>query len=147
MERVPIKQGDSALGLRGGGPPQHGHFTPARVRFISAVADGIGALLEYAMLYDHLEASHNAIQQHQSKLQHAEEFNQRLIAAMPSAVLVVKPDLEVVAANKTCSRILGFRKRVVVGKRIPNVLRMNGIRPIVKAALKSKGAIKEREII
>lgn len=144
---VPIKTGERTLGIMGVGSRQHGHFTPARVRFISAVADGIGALLEYAMLYDHLEGSHNAIQQHQSELQHAEEFNQRLIAAMPSAVLVVKPDLEVVAANKTCSRILGLRKRVVVGKRIPNVLRMNGIRPIVNAALKSKGAIKEREII
>ncbi len=70
-----------------------------------------------------------------------------MIATMPSAVLVVKPDLEVVAANKTCSRILGLRKRIVVGKRIPDISRMNRIRPIVNAALKSKGAIKEREII
>ena len=50
--QLPIKVGDRVLGVLGVHSLEPGHFTPQRVRLLTAVADGIGVLLEQARLYE-----------------------------------------------------------------------------------------------
>jgi len=49
---LPVKAGDRILGLVSIHSLEPDHFTPRRVRLLTAVADGIGVLLELARLYE-----------------------------------------------------------------------------------------------
>ncbi len=74
-------------------------------------------------------------------------FPQCLAKGLPVAVLVVKPDLEVVFANSAFYSTLGLRNRRIEGRNLTKVLQLDGVEHLVSAVLKGNKPLVEREFI
>lgn len=77
----------------------------------------------------------------------SQEFIHRLVEGMPAAVLVLKADLEVVFANAAFYTVLGLSNKRVEGRHLTDVLPLDGVEPLVRAALKANKPLVEREVI
>ena len=96
---------------------------------------------------EELKLSNEALKRQEAELRRTQEFNHRLIASMPTAMVVVKPSLEVVFANRAFYKILGLKTRKIEGKCLTDILHLNDIKPLISATLKSRGSLKGREAI
>ena len=144
---VPLLANDRGIGsfvLRSRRPRA---FGPREQAILEHLATQLGPVVENARLYGRLEASHEEIKRQQAELHQAQRFNQWLIDSMPAAMLVVKPDLEVVFANVAFFRALGLRKRRIEGRRLQDILRLDGLKPLISATAKSRKSFAEREVI
>lgn len=143
----PIKTSGQILGSVTVSSKQANYFTHDRVRLLATIVAELGVLLQSTLLIDRLRQSHAELTQRETDLREAQGYNQRLLASLPNAVVVVDDDLRVLFANKAFYRDLGLRKKSTEGKLLSNIGRLDGIARLAQSAFRSKGSNREKEII
>lgn len=117
------------------------------VEELMLLARQVSGALAYAQLSTAMGASREQLKRRKSETRRAQEFIEGFIASMPTAMVVVKSDLEVVFANRALRRVAGLKKQKIEGKRLPEVLPLDGVESLVSAVLRSQNSVKEQEVI
>ena len=100
-----------------------------------------------ARLRTHMEGVGTGIDSQVVEMRRAQEFDQRVIADMPVAMMVITPDLEVIYANRACLKALGLGHRGIGDRPLTeDVSNLDGIRALVSETMMSRTSVREREV-
>ena len=143
----PIKASGQVLGSVAVSSKEVNYFSDDRVRLLGAIVSELGVLLESTLLIGRLQQSHAELTQREADLQEAQRYNQRLVASLPNAVVVVDDDLRMVSANKAFFRDLGLPKRSTEGKLLSDIAHLDGIARLAQSVFRSKSSTRQKEII
>ena len=114
------------------------HFTADRVRLLTAIADGLGVLLENARLQEETET--RALE-----VERLSEFNRQIIDSTPAALAVVRGSERVlVSANRSYRKIFANGAISIEGRPITETLAMDGLDHIMRECME-RGHVTENE--
>ncbi len=115
----PIKIGaDQPLGVVNVGSHEKDHFTPERIRLLTAVTDGIGALLENARLYQQTITELEQRQRAEEALRESEARFRQLYDEAPVGYHEVDAEGRINRVNRTELEMLGYTADEMLGRRI-----------------------------
>ena len=108
------------------------HFTPERVKFLTAIVDGIGVLLENARLLEGVRES--------------EERYRNLFEESRDAIFVIAADCKVMAANQAALELFGFEMQDAVGSEIIDRIVDPGDLERFRRAIDQSGSVRDFEV-
>ncbi|MBC8282031.1 MAG: GAF domain-containing protein, partial [Chloroflexi bacterium] len=116
------------------------HFTDNRVQVLTAISDGFGVLLENARLYE--EARKRA-----REIQRLNDYSNRILDSNPLAMAVITgSDRQVESVNRSFCELWGVSQREVAGRRISQVLPLDGLDQIITESLLSNPEDRQKEM-
>ena len=114
------------------------HFTADRVRLLTAIADGLGVLLENARLQEETET--RALE-----VERLSEFNTQIIDSTPAALAVVRGSERVlVSANRSYRKTFANGAISIEGRPITETLAVDGLDHIMRECVE-RGHVTENE--
>jgi PAS domain S-box-containing protein len=115
----PIKiGGDQPLGVVNVGSHEKDHFTPERIRLLTAVTDGTGSLLENARLYQQTITELEQRQRAEEALRESEARCRQLYDEAPVGYHEVDAEGRINRVNRTELEMLGYTSDEMLGRRI-----------------------------
>ena len=108
------------------------HFTPERVKFLAAIVDGMGALLENARLLEGVRES--------------EERYRNLFEEFRDAIFVISADCKVMAANQAALELFGFEMQDAVGSEVIDRIVDPGDLERFRRAIDQSGSVRDFEV-
>jgi PAS domain S-box-containing protein len=129
---LPVRSGGAIVGTLGFNSASLGHFTPERVRLLSAIADGMGALLENARLTEAVRES--------------ERKYRSLFEQSRDAIFISTQDGKVVDVNQACLELFGYTRSEALDLDVRDVYVDPAQAEVFQRELHEKGSIKDFEV-
>ena len=109
---------DQPLGVVNVGSLEKDHFTPERIRLLTAVTDGIGSLLENARLYQQTITELEQRQRAEEALRESEARFRQLYDEAPVGYSEIDSEGRINRINRTGLEMLGYSADEMLGRRI-----------------------------
>ena len=127
-----LKSGDRLIGTVQVSSKQLDHFTPERVKFLTAIVDGMGVLLENARLLEGVRES--------------EERYRNLFEESRDAIFVIAADCKVMAANQAAVELFGFEMQDAGGSEVIDRFVDPGDPERFRRAIDQSGSVRDFEV-
>jgi PAS domain S-box-containing protein len=123
MVTLPIKTGsDQILAVVNVLSQADNHFTPERVRLLTAVAEGIGTLMENARLYQQISSELEQRQEAEKALRDSEETTRLIVETAYDAFIAIDAQGLITAWNPQAETTFGWPAADVIGQPLADLI-------------------------
>ena len=123
MVTLPINSGsDQTLAVVNVLSREDDHFTPERVRLLTAVADGIGTLMENARLYQQISYELEQRQDAEKALKDSEEKTRLIVETAYDAFIAIDDQGLISAWNQQAETTFGWPSAEVIGQPLVDLI-------------------------
>ena len=123
MVTLPIKTGDDQiLAVVNVLSQEYNHFTAERVRLLTAVADGIGTLMDNARLYEQISSELEQRQKAEKALRESEEKTRLIVETAYDAFVAIDDQGLISAWNHQAEHTFGWPAAEVIGQSFADLI-------------------------